>query len=116
VLRGAISSLKGPKQQKHAVMKIIAKLEADSHEMEEALSDSTLDASLSSANAVSSQEPSGDGGEAAAALVRTLTAGSRSSSAVTKAARRRWHIAAMAAATSPKSPPKDKLARTRTVG
>jgi ABC-type multidrug transport system fused ATPase/permease subunit len=119
VLRGAINSLKGPKQQKHAVMKIIAKLEADSHEMEEALSDSTLDASLSTANAVSAQEPSGDGGdggEAAAALVRTLTAGSRSSSAATKAARRRWHIAAMAATTSPKSSPKDKLTRTHTVG
>ena len=113
MLRGAINSLKGSARHKQAVMGIVDTIEADNKEMEQALEEHALEAALGSEPAESPSAPGvpedgGVGAEASetadtAALVRTLTGGSAKKGLAERAsstARRRWHVAAAAAATA----------------
>ena len=116
VLKQSIGSLKIDGKRKHAIMEIVAKIEADSQEMEQALEESTLEAALTGATtkpaAAAEDADDADGAADTADLVRTLTGGSAKKGLAERAAstaRRRWHVAAAAAATA-------GLRREKTVG
>ena len=107
MLKQSIGSLKIDGKRKHAIMEIVAKIEADSQEMEQALEESTLEAALTGATtkpaAASEDADDADGAADTADLVRTLTGGSAKKGLAERAsspARRRWHVAAAAAATA----------------
>lgn len=117
VLKHSISSLKIDHKRKCAIMEIVEKLEVDSHTMEQALEESTLDAALAEATAKQLEMfENADEAEAAAdaaALVRTMTGSSTKSDGSVRAAaplaRQRWHVATVAATAT------TGLRRTKTV-